>query len=383
MSKVVSLRARVMGKTCDYKSIDDHKTLVEDELATSGVDRFVKAFDYSDQEWTEIELSAQWARTGPLTEEVRQRLRQAGAVYLALSPTSRDFLKQHELTFSANWTSISELAAELSDRLVAANSQSIIKRKYRQLLQSLAELKDDSSILLGRSPLLRPRENYYRQIFAVWVDQLGGSLGISRNAASHKLGGPLVKFFQAVTRPVLIAEAPALESIAGIIDRERERRKKRRRISRAYLQKSRSAEERARGYSSYVVYTDLGPFRADPHIPFDIQVHDYVVDRTSGTGTHHLVAVGADGRVLAHGRGLHPLRGSKLAEALDDPANRIGLHIGRATNTSLSASDLALLASPGLEEIWFHGRGGKLARVALTGEARVMLRRNTPDEARN
>ena len=67
-----------MGKTCDYKSIEDHKTLVEDELATSGVDRFVKAFDYSDQEWTEIELSAQWARTGPLTEEVRQRLRQAG-----------------------------------------------------------------------------------------------------------------------------------------------------------------------------------------------------------------------------------------------------------------------------------------------------------------
>jgi hypothetical protein len=365
------------------KSWNDKVSLFfENELTTSGVDRFVQAFDYTNQEWAEIELTAQWARTGPLTEEVRQRLRRAGTVYLAISPASRDCVKQNELTFATNWASISELAADLSNRLVAAHPRSIIERKYSRLLQLLAELQDDSSKFSGRSLPLPPRENYYREIFAVWVDQLGGKLGISRDAASHKLGGPLVKFFLAVTQPVLIVDAPALESIARIIDRERERRKNRRKTNRrTYFQKSGSAEEPVRDYSSHA-YTDLGPFQTNPGLPFDTQVHDYVVDRTCATGAQHLVAMGADGQVLAHGYGLHLLRGSKFLEALDNPANKIVLHIGRATDTSLSGTVMFLLGSPGLDEIWLHGLGGKLARGTLTAEARVMLRGNTPQEAR-
>jgi hypothetical protein len=41
------------------------------------------------RQWAEIELSAQPARTGPLTEDVRQHLRRAGNVYLTLQTANR------------------------------------------------------------------------------------------------------------------------------------------------------------------------------------------------------------------------------------------------------------------------------------------------------
>jgi hypothetical protein len=92
-----------------------YKETVEMELSASGVNRFVKPFDYSDQEWTEIELSVQSARLGPLTEEARECLRRTAGLYLALHSTGRQFLRQQELSFAENWARIGKLAAEASD----------------------------------------------------------------------------------------------------------------------------------------------------------------------------------------------------------------------------------------------------------------------------
>lgn len=370
-----------MDKACDYDE------LVETELRALGVDRFVKTFEYSDQEWAEIELSAQPTLKGPLTEEVRQCLCRAGNVYLILHSTGEEFLKEHKLTFVANWENIGGLAAELFEQLSEANARSADQRKYRRLLKALAKLRDDAPILSAKSPPLSPREDYYREILGVWVDKLGGELQVSRGTVTHKLSGPLVRFFQAVTRPVLATEAPALETISRIVKRERERRN---------LKKERHKKHREQGPTQMAGfikeptpmphaadYTDLGSFRTDPDTPLDRQVHDYVVERGRATGVQYFVAVAADGTVLAHGSGTPDsiCIPEKLNDALDDPANKIVIHRNNPSSTGLNPVDIGYLALPGLEAICRHGNGGNVARGALTPEARAMLRGNSREEA--
>ena len=211
-----------MGNECNFQGS------IAIELSASRLDQFVKKFDYTDQEWGQIELSAQSVRTSPLTEEVRHCLREAATLYLTMSSTSQQFLKQQELASIENWARIRELAAELYELLDEAAARSADDRKYRRLLNSLTKLRDDASILSAKNPSLPAREDYYREVFRVWTDKLSGRLGLSRDA-DNKLGGPLVRFFQAVTRPVLRTEPPACESISRIVAREKERRKEQKR----------------------------------------------------------------------------------------------------------------------------------------------------------
>ena len=299
-----------MTKTFDYKN----RRWAEIEFSALGKDSCVKTFDYSDQEWAEIELSAQPMRTGPLTEHERHRLRQAGMVYLALS-TSTEFLKQDKHARDARSEKIRRLAASLIEELVDADASNDAKKNGRRFLQSLAKLRDDPPVLATKSTPYSSRENYYREIFSVWIDNLGGTLGLSRTADTHKLGGPLTRFFQAVTNPVLGTEAPALESIYDIVGREKERRKRRRsRGGQALVQLGGFAERPApSSYTSYTddglfSYTDLGLFRMQPDVPFDEQAHDYVIARGRATGALHIVAVDANGTVLANGFGAHVAR---------------------------------------------------------------------------
>lgn len=201
----------------------NHRQICEGELAAAGVDRFVPSFDYSDEEWTEIEQSARLTCNKQLTDEVRQRLRQAGALYLTLSRAGNKFLKQQQLASISSWQSIRRLAGELHEQLDKANVPRVDGSKYGTLLKSLAKLTNNSSISSAKS-LQSPRENYYSDVLGVWLDELGGRLGLSRGSNTHKLGGPLVRFFRAVTCPVLKTDAPALETISDIVGRERDRR---------------------------------------------------------------------------------------------------------------------------------------------------------------
>ena len=65
-----------------------------------------------------------------------------------------------------------------------------------------------------------PRTLYFQQVLSLWTE-LGGKMKFSRNAISGEVGGPLVRFFQAVTGPVLRSDAPSSESIPDIIKRQR------------------------------------------------------------------------------------------------------------------------------------------------------------------
>lgn len=367
-----------MGKKLDFEE------LVEIEISGWGVDRFVKPFDYSDQEWAEIESSAQSARAGPLTEDVRMRLRRAGEVYLTLHSAGREFLKRRELTFVANWATINSLSAALHEHLVEANARSADDRKYRRLLKSLAQLRDDAGILSSKSPPLALREDYYRKILGVWVDKLGGKLGLSRETVSHRLGGPLVKFFQAVTRPVLASDAPALETISDIIGREKERRKKSRKAGvLAPVPIARSLEKPAPTPDTNSYFTDLGPLQINPNIPFESQVHNYVVERSRATGLPHMVAVDTEGMVLIHASGSPNrfLLPNKLAAALYNPDNKIVIHRDNPFNRTLHDDDITCLALPGVAAVYRHGNAGVVARAALMPKARAKLRGKSLQEA--
>jgi hypothetical protein len=65
---------------------------------------------------------------------------------------------------------------------------------------------------------------YYRSIFKLWTETYGGKLGWSTNA---QVGGPCVRYFNAVVRPVMGDNSPKLSYIKDIIDDEKRRREDR------------------------------------------------------------------------------------------------------------------------------------------------------------
>jgi hypothetical protein len=86
----------------------------------------------------------------------------------------------------------------------------------------LVKLQDRAAPYADRQERYRFREDYYQDVLSLWL-KFGGKLSYSRN--SGKLSGPLIRFFQTVTGPVLGADALALESIKDVIEREKDRRK--------------------------------------------------------------------------------------------------------------------------------------------------------------
>jgi hypothetical protein len=65
-----------------------------------------------------------------------------------------------------------------------------------------------------------PRMMYEWQILTTWT-RLGGKLTRSRDRETQKIGGPLARFFRAVTVPVMGARAPSLETLPDIIYRKK------------------------------------------------------------------------------------------------------------------------------------------------------------------
>jgi hypothetical protein len=68
-----------------------------------------------------------------------------------------------------------------------------------------------------------PRMAFYRDVLTCWTGA-GGTLRYSRHPTSHALQGVLVRYLQAVTQPVMGDDAPKLETIRSLIDREKKLR---------------------------------------------------------------------------------------------------------------------------------------------------------------
>jgi hypothetical protein len=65
----------------------------------------------------------------------------------------------------------------------------------------------------GQSGPDHPRMKFYEAIFSIWLEAGGGL----RRSRGHEAGGPLVRYVQAVTGPVMGEDAPKLETIPGMI----------------------------------------------------------------------------------------------------------------------------------------------------------------------
>jgi hypothetical protein len=78
----------------------------------------------------------------------------------------------------------------------------------------------------GRAEQNRARNVYYRAVFKVWVDMIGGTLGYS-TTRKRGVSGPTPRFIRAVTVPVMGEKAaPKPETIPGILDREKRMRER-------------------------------------------------------------------------------------------------------------------------------------------------------------
>jgi hypothetical protein len=83
-----------------------------------------------------------------------------------------------------------------------------------------------------------PRAVYFHDLIQLWV-MLGGRLTYSRDSATKKPGGPLIRYMQAVTKPVMEKAAPTAEGIVKLISRERNWRKLAADLSRTKLEEAR------------------------------------------------------------------------------------------------------------------------------------------------
>jgi hypothetical protein len=181
---------------------------------------------YSYYDSVEIDSSIRSVRPGqPLTDHERWLIWSAGNQYLVLSD-GREWLKQRDARFVENWSNIHRLAGELANELAEADDRARNAKRpsFGGLIKTLVKVQERATPHATRKDQYRFREEYYQEVLSLWL-RFGGKLRYSRN--SRKLSGPLIRFFQAVTGPVLGTDAPALESIKDIIEREKDRRKQR------------------------------------------------------------------------------------------------------------------------------------------------------------
>jgi len=184
-------------------------------------------FDYSETEWSAIEAAVREVRVGPLTSHERRRFRSAGDLYRVHS-RSKVHLDRLSNTRSKAWILVEKLSEELRAALEEA-AKSVTREEYLERFPSLlVKLRDDAQLFSrGHWEMTkdRPQEIFYRTVLSIWVDEIGGKLKKSRSSDTAEPTGPLLRFFMAVTYPVMGSASPKPETIHGIIKREKALRK--------------------------------------------------------------------------------------------------------------------------------------------------------------
>jgi hypothetical protein len=178
-------------------------------------------FDYSHEDWTAIENAVAKVRPGSLTDFERRRLLNAANKYL-IGTRERQHTKAHLAEISKRWKLVEKLSEELSDAITSATAiLALTPREIEKLSPALAELREVASVLSAdRGAFGPPKRSFYEDVLKAWVG-FGGKLGRSTNA---QVGGPCVRYFNAVVRPVMRDDSPKPSYVRDIIDDEKRRR---------------------------------------------------------------------------------------------------------------------------------------------------------------
>jgi len=193
-------------------------------------------FNYSEEEWSEIEVAIQVVRKGPLPKKARKWLVGEARWYLA----ARSQLINERRT----WQKATLLAERLRQLIwgVAERDRQLMVRAgysmkksqatanifYSEDLGAVARIRDSvEAVARGyeRYPTEgahfdNPKLMYQFKVLLIWTS-LGGELRVSRHPKHGKVQGPLARFFRAVTGPVMGALTPSPESLPDIIERQK------------------------------------------------------------------------------------------------------------------------------------------------------------------
>jgi hypothetical protein len=229
----------------------------------SSAQRVPHPFDYSEAEWDEIEAQVTAVRRTRLSAAERASLIEAAQEYMRQTEERKagTYLSPNERAKS--WAKVERLCSQLCEALEAAGRNRFGDDWHTSAAVDLGELSlwgRPQASLVGNckpytSPLsighiielltrlgheaedfakafawsipkirswtgrLDPQVIYFQCILLLWID-FGGKLKLSRNPLSGGIHGPLVRYFVAVTGPVMKDMAPSLQSLPDIVRRQ-------------------------------------------------------------------------------------------------------------------------------------------------------------------
>jgi hypothetical protein len=201
-------------------------------------------FDYSPAEWSNIEEPIR-AIGKSLLNNVRELLVGYADLYrfeMRLQTSAKD---------RRDWQTIARLSERLHQAVLAKIQRARKSlRGYRlksapynlkEPLKGVLQIKKTAAALAGNRRL-STRITYQLLVLDLWVE-LGGKLQSTRHPKTGRPQGPLIRFFQAVTTPVMGASAYSLESLPAIIRRQKRARAAKELIRQHIADASRAAKE--------------------------------------------------------------------------------------------------------------------------------------------
>jgi hypothetical protein len=221
-------------------------------------------FDYSEAQWVEIECSIKAVREKPVSEDERASLRREADDYrrrVAERASGRDVSPKRRAQLDARvvrlcgqlrdaiervgrsrsgdaWSSEGGvlIPADLAQRLASSllgNWRNFEVSDFSPLsngdivdlltaIQNTLPAPPGFSLLYSISGRRDPSVIYYQRVLFLWKDTFEGRLAISRDSQdASKIGGPLIRYFFAVARPVMGGHTPSLQSLPDIVDRQK------------------------------------------------------------------------------------------------------------------------------------------------------------------
>ena len=195
----------------------------------------VALFDYSEEEWSEIEAAVQAVRP-KMPKSARKWLLGEVCWYLAATSIQTNHRRPWQKA-----TSLAEKLRQVISGMAERDLELLAKAGYSQKnrqAQVNAIYRDDLDLLdrfrhraaknaraYERYPTEgahfdNPKFMFHFKVLLIWTE-LGGELRISRHPRHGTVQGPLARFFRAVTVPVMGASFSSLEGLPDIIERQK------------------------------------------------------------------------------------------------------------------------------------------------------------------
>ena len=192
----------------------------------------VDTFDYTDEQWADIERSLLHLKPGQAAlENARNELVQAARIHLSELLDEALGHRNIEKWIAKECTRIKKLSDDLLASLTRVarfeglgnprpGSQPAVE-PYKEEQLAVARLKAMAVARLARPnddgfPEATRRQWFHFHVLHVWTE-LGGELRFSRHPTTRKIKGPLARYFTAATQPVC---GGSLESLRDILKRQ-------------------------------------------------------------------------------------------------------------------------------------------------------------------